>query len=76
MVLKPAEKAAKKMTPKWLDRIRSRSVAFFLKYSRYTSKLRIELTAITCAESVDVHAMNVMRSTAAAPPLPAIVIAA
>lgn len=76
MVLKAAEKTAKKITPKWLARIRSRSVAFFLKYSRYTSKLRIELTAMTCAERVDVHAMKVISRTAAAPPLPAIVIAA
>lgn len=36
----------------------------------------MELTAITCAESVDVTAMNVIRRIAAAPPLPAIVIAA
>lgn len=31
---------------------------------------------MTCAESVDVHAMKVMRRTAAAPPLPAMVMAA
>lgn len=39
------------------------------------SKLIIELTAMTCADSVDVTAMKVMRTTAAAPPLPAMVMA-
>jgi hypothetical protein len=33
----------------------------------------IELTAITCADSVDVTAMKVMSTTAAAPPGPAMV---
>lgn len=40
------------------------------------SKLRIELTAMTWAESVDVTAMKVMSKTPTAPPFPAIVIAA
>jgi hypothetical protein len=40
------------------------------------SKLIMELTAITCAESVDVTAMNVISTIAAAPPDPATVMAA